>query len=352
MAMDSTRWQAHAGSADRAAVRQARHAHRRPRLPRRRPGERRRARRRARLRRDPDLQPEPAAVEADGLHATSRSPPSTRRMRGQPHRRAADPRRLPAQPGDDRQGDAREVADVAHRVAAGGRRARRARRRAARRARRKTGTVEPAIKRAGKVIARGAGGERELPAAPREHRGRGRDARALLRGARRAARGVGRRRPPRRLPGLLPPARLGLRHPHGRGALGGARRLRRARRPGPPRLAAPQRLARRRWAPTATATPTSARASSAPTAARCSSPSRASTACRASRDARAGQARADAGAGAARQGPAPARAGEAAASGGARRPRRPAAAPRYTSGGPRPPASTARRRASDGMANG
>ena len=66
------------------------------------------------------------------------------------------------------------------------------------------------------MIARGARRDRALPAAPREHRRRRRHARALVRGARRADRGRRRRRAARRLPRLLPPARLGLRHPHGR----------------------------------------------------------------------------------------------------------------------------------------
>ena len=65
-------WTQHARTAPR-------HADRRPRLPRRRPGERRRARRRARLPRDPDLQPEPARVEADASTPTRRSPRSARR---------------------------------------------------------------------------------------------------------------------------------------------------------------------------------------------------------------------------------------------------------------------------------
>ena len=48
-----------------------RNADRRPRLPRRRPGQGRRARRRARRAVDPDLQPEPARVEADASTATT-----------------------------------------------------------------------------------------------------------------------------------------------------------------------------------------------------------------------------------------------------------------------------------------
>ena len=47
--------------------RESRHAHRWTRLPRRRPGQGRRARRRARRTVDPDLQPEPAGLEADDL---------------------------------------------------------------------------------------------------------------------------------------------------------------------------------------------------------------------------------------------------------------------------------------------
>ncbi len=46
-----------------------------------------------------------------------------------------------------------------------------------------------------------------------------------------------------RVPGLLPPARLRLRHPHRRGADRDARRVRRGRRAGRLALAAPQRLA-------------------------------------------------------------------------------------------------------------
>ena len=63
----------------------------------------------------------------------------------------------------------------------------------------------------------GARAQRPLRAAPRGHRRRGRDARPLVLRAGRAARRVGRRQAPGRLPGLLPPAGLRLRHPHGRG---------------------------------------------------------------------------------------------------------------------------------------
>ena len=89
---------------------------------------------------------------------------------------------------------------------------------------------------------RGARRVRGVPAAPRGHGGRGRHARPLVRGARAAARGRRRRRAARRLPGLLPPARLRLRRPHRGGARRGARRVRPRHRPRPARLAARQRL--------------------------------------------------------------------------------------------------------------
>ena len=90
-----------------------------------------------------------------------------------------------------------------------------------------------------------------------------------------------RRRAARRLPRLLPPARVRLRHPHRRGA--GATTLERVRRASSGSTASARCTSttrRRRSAPTATATPTSARASSARRAARRSCPSRASRGCR------------------------------------------------------------------------
>ena len=127
----------------------------------------------------------------------------------------------------------------------------------------KTGAVEPAIERAGKVIAEALAETESCPLHLENTAGAGgtlgrsfEELAALLE----AAGGD------ERLGVCLDSCHLlasGYDDPHGRGARGGARRLRRARRPGPARLAAPQRLARRRWAPTATATPTSARASSA-----------------------------------------------------------------------------------------
>ena len=141
------------------------------------------------------------------------------------------------------------------------------------------GKVAPAIKRAGKLIAAGAERERALPAAPREHRRHRRDARALLPGARRPLRRRRSVQAPRPVPGLLPPVRLGLRHPH-RGGAGRRRSTSATRRWGArPSARCTSTTRRRRWAPTAIVTPTSARASSAAAAAPSSSQSRASTDC-------------------------------------------------------------------------
>ena len=88
----------------------------------------------------------------------------------------------------------------------------------------------PAIARAGAVIREALAETRGLPAAPGEHRGRRRHARALVRRARRAARRGRRRRAPRRLPGLAatstPPATTSA-PPTGLAQV--ARRLRRRR---------------------------------------------------------------------------------------------------------------------------
>ena len=152
--------------------------------------------------------------------ATSRSPTSAQAHGEEPGRRAAHPRRLPAQRRHHRQGDARQDARVAHRLAAGGRRPRRPRRRPAPRQRAGgQGRAGDQARRQGHR--RGAERERALPAAPREHGGHGRDARALVPGARRPRRRRRRLQAARPVPGLLPPVRLGLRHPH-RGGPGGA----------------------------------------------------------------------------------------------------------------------------------
>src|SRR4051795_5266226 len=130
----------------------------------------------------------------------------------------------------------------------------------------KTGDPAAAIARAGEVIREalaesdrcplhlentaGAGGTlgrsfEELAALTEACRGdqrRGRHARPLVRGARGADRGLRRRRAHRAVPGLVPPPRLGLRHPHTAGADGGARRVRRQGGHGPAGVAARQRL--------------------------------------------------------------------------------------------------------------
>ena len=120
---------------------------------------------------DPDLQPEPARVEADGLQRRAgRGLP--RGDGGQPRRRAADPRRLPAQRGHDRQGDPRQDARLADRLAA-----RRATRSAPHAVVLHPGSRPGRQGRARRSSAR-ARSSREalaesdaLPAAPREHRG-------------------------------------------------------------------------------------------------------------------------------------------------------------------------------------
>ena len=145
------------------------HADRSSRLARRRGGQGGRARGRARLPRHPDLQPEPARVEAARVPG--------RRGRGVPRRdgrlggrRAADPRRLPAQLRHRRPGHPREDADLAHRLAAG--RATRSARSASSciRARRRPARSAPAIARAGEVIREALAESDALPAAPGEHR--------------------------------------------------------------------------------------------------------------------------------------------------------------------------------------
>ena len=74
----------------------------------------------------------------------------------------------------------------------------------------KQGDVGEAITRAGKVIARGAVGDRDLPAAPGEHGGRRRHAGPLVRRARRPDRRGRWRQAAGRLPGFLPSAGLRL----------------------------------------------------------------------------------------------------------------------------------------------
>ena len=104
--------------------------------------------------------------------------------------------------------------DLADRLAAGGRRARRGRRRPApglgedRRGRRRRSSA-PA-----RSSARRSPSPSACPLHLENTAGHGRDARALVRRAGGAHRRRRRRRAPRPVPGLLPPARVGLRDPH------------------------------------------------------------------------------------------------------------------------------------------
>ncbi len=74
----------------------------------------------------------------------------------------------------------------------------------------KTGDTGRAIKRAAAAIREALAESEELSAVPGGHRRRRRDTRSQLRGAGRADRGRRWRATPRRVPGLLPPAGLGL----------------------------------------------------------------------------------------------------------------------------------------------
>ena len=179
-------------------------------------------------------------------------------------RRAAHPRRLPAQLRLRGPGDPREVAGVADELAAG----------RARRSARTPSCCIPARRSRARWRRRSRARARSSPRRSRESEGcplhlentagtggtlgRSFAELATLDRARR------RRRAARRVPGLLPPARVGLRHPHGRVA--STRCSTSARRAsassGSARCTSTTR--RRRSAPTATATRTSARARSAP----------------------------------------------------------------------------------------
>ena len=163
------------------------HAHRRTRLPRRWPRKGGGARRGTRLRRDPDLQPEPARVAAARvLGGGGRRVPG--RDGGLAARGADDPRGLPVELRLRGSRDPREVADRADRGAPGGRGAGRALRGAAPRLR-SEGRGRPGAGAGGGDDRRGAGRVRDLPAAPRGHRRLRGDARALVRGAGDADRG-------------------------------------------------------------------------------------------------------------------------------------------------------------------
>ena len=219
-------------------------------------------------------------VEADRLHrrAGRRLP---RGDGGQPRRRAAHPRRLPAQRRDDRQGHARQDARVAHRLAAGGRRARRPRRRAA------PGQRPGRQGRAGDQ-ARGQGHRarrwRESESCPLHLENTAGTGGTLGRSFEElaelidAAGGVARASACAWTPATCSP-RATTSAPRRASRRCSTTATRSSARIGSARCTST--TPRRRWAPTATATPTSARASSAAAAARSSSPSRASTDCRA-----------------------------------------------------------------------
>ena len=219
------------------------------------PGEGRRARRRARLRRDPDLQPEPAAVEAAATTPTRRSRRSARRCEP----RDVDALLIHAVYLLNCASEDPEIREkslrVADRLAARRRGARRARGRAARRlgaqGRRRRST---AIERAGEVIAEALAESEGCPLHLENTAGAGGTLGRSFDELARPARGRRRRRAARRLPGLLPPARLGLRRPH-RGRRSPACSTSSTRSSASTASArCTSTTRRRRWAPTATAT--------------------------------------------------------------------------------------------------
>ena len=141
----------------------------------------------------------------------------------------------------------------------------------------KTGEVGPAIARAGEVIAEALALSESCPLHLENTAGAGRHPRAFVRRARPADRSRRRQRAPGRLPGQLPPVRLGLRHPHDRRSHRDDRRLRGDGRGRGVSARCTSTIPRRRWARTATGTRTSVTVSSVMTAARRSCPSRASS---------------------------------------------------------------------------
>ena len=244
-------------------------AHRRPRLPRRRSGEGRRARRGARRAQRSRSSTRTRGRGSRRSTATSRSRRSARRSTGS----QVDALLIHAvyllNARERGPGDPREDADVADRVAAT-RAPRSARTRSScTRDRRRRGEVAPGDRARGRGDRRGAGGDRGLRAAPGEHGRRRRHARALVRRAGRAARGR-RRRP--RLGVCLDSCHLlasGYRRSAPPTALADGARRPATRRSGPAASArCTSTTPRRRWAPTATATRTSARASSGATGCR------------------------------------------------------------------------------------
>ena len=141
------------------------------------------------------------------------------------------------------------------------------------------GKVAPAIKRAGKLIAQALGESEHCALHLENTAGTGGTLGRSFQELADLVDAAGRVQAARPVPGLLPPVRLGLRHPH-RGGAGRRRSTSATRRWGArPSARCTSTTRRRRWAPTAIVTPTSARASSAAAAAPSSSQSRASTDC-------------------------------------------------------------------------
>ena len=186
------------------------HADRRPRVPRGRAAAGGRARRAARLPGDPDLQPVAAHVAAARPTATRTSPRSARRMAASSPIDAVliHAVYLLNCASEDADIRAKSLASLTHSLRGGA--AIGAAGVVLHPGSAKTGDVGAGDRARGRDDRRGARRERGLRAAPREHRRRRRDARALVRRARRAARAAGGRRAARRVPGLLPPARLRL----------------------------------------------------------------------------------------------------------------------------------------------
>ena len=173
-----------------------------------------------------------------------------------------DPHDLPDQPRDERQGDAQEVADLARPTRCGSARGSGRSGVVVHPGALKDDTRDNAKKRAIDADQGGARRDRVLPDHLREHRRLPAAPRPRLRRDRRADREDGR---PKRLGLCIDTCHLhatGYDVAHPRGRRRDRRRDRRQGRPGAAEGAPRERLARRRAAPTATATPRSARARS------------------------------------------------------------------------------------------
>ena len=105
------------------------------------------------------------------------------------------------------------------------------------------GKVAPAIKRAGKLIAQALSESEHCPLHLENTAGTGGTLGRSFQELADLIDAAGAVQAPRPVPGLLPPVRLGLRHPHRGGPGAGARRVRRGGGAQGHRLAAPQRLA-------------------------------------------------------------------------------------------------------------